>query len=70
MPETSPLSSMGVAQDRTTKERQLRDLNSRHRDRQAALNQALHSITRALQLEEQAYQHERLQIINSPYYGS
>jgi hypothetical protein len=54
----------------TSKQRQLRDLNSRYRDRQAALNQALHSITRALQLEEQEYQRERLQIINSPYYGS
>jgi hypothetical protein len=73
MPETSPLSSLGTPGTRDThpdRIRQLRDLNSRYRDRQAALNQALHSITRALQLEEQAYQHERLQIINSPYYGS
>jgi hypothetical protein len=54
----------------TSKQRLLRDLNSRYRDRQAVLNQALHSITRALQLEEQEYQRERLQIINSPYYGS
>ena len=44
--------------------------DSAYRDRQAALNQALNSITRALQLDEQAYQQERLQIINSPYYGS
>jgi hypothetical protein len=54
----------------TSKQRQLRDLNSRYRDRQTALNQALHSITRALQLEEQEYQRERQQIINAPYYGS
>ena len=71
MPETSPLSSLGTSSpDRTSKQHQLRALNDKYRDRQAALNQALHSITRALQLEEQAYQHERLQIINSPYYGS
>jgi hypothetical protein len=54
----------------TSKQRQLRELNSRYRDRQAALNQALHAITYALQLEERAYQDERLQIINSPYYES
>jgi len=66
------LSSVGTSPDlsRTSKQHQLRALNDKYRDRQAALNQALHSITRALQLEEQAYQHERLQIINSPYYGS
>ena len=54
----------------TSKQRLLRDLNSRYRDRQTALNQALHSITRALQLEEQEYQRERQQIINAPYYES
>jgi hypothetical protein len=73
MPETSPLSSLdtpGTPPDRTSKQHQLRALNDKYRDRQAALNQALHSITRALQLEEQEYQRERVQIINSPYYGS
>jgi len=47
----------------TSKQRLLRDLNSRYRDRQTALNQALHSITRALQLEEQEYQRERTAIL-------
>ena len=67
MPETSPLSSLGTpgfATDRTSKQRQLRELNHEAQSLQTALNQAQGSIRHALRLLEQTYQRKRTQILN------
>jgi hypothetical protein len=54
----------------TSKARLLRELNERYKPKIEALNHTIASATRTLRLEEQDYQRERQQIINSPYYGS
>jgi hypothetical protein len=56
---------MGVAPDRTVKQRQLRALNHEAQSLQTALNQSQGSISHALRLLEQTYQRKRTQILNN-----